>query len=166
MHSAPTVHYPVGRSHMKAAILVFPCLMAAGVGYFWLQSSVRMSLGHGLAVLLWLMVCLMTLREAFEPHESVLHWDGQQWIREAAASSQVGMPVVRLDFQRWLLLEFRSENGRSVWLWPQFKAAPQYWDALRRALYAGGPSVRDAGGQAGGIGVGAVRQGARHIHDG
>jgi hypothetical protein len=140
MHSAPAVHYPVGRSHLRRTILVLPCFLSGVVGFYWLQAAEHMGPLHGLAVLLWLMACLLTLREEFGQQEGFLHWDGQQWSRDAAAGNQVGVPRVRLDFQYWLLLEFRSDDGRSVWLWPDRKVAPQRWDALRRALYAGSPA--------------------------
>jgi hypothetical protein len=131
---------------MGRSILVFPCLMAGCVIFFWLQATVQMASVHGLALLLWLTSCLLTLREALAlREEGVLHWDGQQWLRETAVGGKVGVSLVRLDFQHWLLLEFRAEAGRSVWLCPARKTAPLRWDALRRALYVGVSSVSGVG---------------------
>ena len=146
---------------MGRIILVFACVLAGGVGFVWMQSAARLTWAHGLAVFFWLMVCLLTVREAFaRQDEGVLHWDGRQWCRETAAGAKVGMPLVRIDFQHWLLLEFRSEDGRSIWLWPARKAAPLYWNALRRALFAGVLSVNGIGDRQG-TSRGAVGQGRK-----
>lgn len=143
MHSAPAVSYPVGRSSVRSALLLLPWLLAGAVGATWAWQSDRLGLAHGLGLLLWLLGAGLVLQELRQAAEGVLRWDGQSWNWAAAGQSCTGTVTPRLDWQQGLLLEFRALDGRVCWLWPERQAAPLYWDALRRALYAPVPAAAD-----------------------
>lgn len=139
---------------MRAALLLLPWLLGGAACAAWGWQSDRLSLAHGLALLLWLLAAVVVAIEWRRPLVGVLRWDGEQWNWESAGRSERGSVHARLDWQRGLLLEFMAVQGRQRWLWPERQTAPLYWDALRRALYAplpaaGGPDPGDgAGGEA------------------
>lgn len=155
MRSAPAVSYPVGRSSVRTALLWLPWLLGGLACAAWGWRSDRLAWPQGLALTLWLLAALGCWMEWRRPAAGTLRWDGERWYWEPAAGpSEGGGLHVRLDWQRGLLLEFTTLQGRRRWLWPQRQTAPLYWDALRRALYApppaaaAGPSAEGAGGSA------------------
>ena len=148
MHSAPAVSYPVGRSSMRTLLYLLPGLLAGLVCAAWawqsLLSDVWRLLMPSLCLLVWGLAAWATLH----PPRGQLVWDGLSWRWEEGAS-RTGSVRARLDWQQGLLLEFRPQEGRTVWLWVERAAAPLFWDGLRRAVFAApvadalaGPEVR------------------------
>ena len=86
--------------------------------------------------------CLQWLRAP----TGVLRWDGQGWWWQPSGggSERAGVPALRLDLQRRLLLRWRTDqDGAVLWLWLDAgsvdgKAA---WHVLRCALHARLPRV-------------------------
>lgn len=136
MHSAPAVSYPVGRSSMRALLLLLPLTVGGVVGLLWVGQAERPGLVHGWALLAWGGSAVAVFLELRRPCQGLLRWDGQEWRWETAGHGSVGTVRVRLDWQRGLLLEFRHLDGAVSWLWPERQTAPLQWDALRRAVYA------------------------------
>lgn len=134
MQSAPAVQYPVGRSHIRSLVMLLPWLLGGGALLLWGGQVPAARSVQTLAWLLWLVCGLLILRDLRRAPQGLLHWDGRQWRWQARDGEQVGVVRLRLDLQRWLLLEFRPQAGAGKWLWPQRDAEPQRWDALRRAL--------------------------------
>jgi hypothetical protein len=130
---------------MRRVLLLVPCLLAGITCAAWVWQSDRPGAVHGLALLLWLMGAVIVLVELRRPVEGLLRWDGLQWSLEAAGRLDAGAVRPRLDWQQGLLLEFQSLDGKGCWLWPERLAAPLYWDALRRAVYAPVPVAADPG---------------------
>jgi hypothetical protein len=121
---------------MRSALLLLPWLLAGAACAAWAWQSDRLGVTHGLGLLLWLMGAGLVLWELRQAAAGVLRWDGQAWNWAQAGYSATGIVTPRLDWQHGLLLEFRSLDGRVCWLWSERQAAPIYWEALRRALYA------------------------------
>lgn len=134
MHSAPAVQYPVGRSHIRAAVLLLPWGLGGAAALLWGLQAPGLTGLHGLVFLLWLGCGLLVIRDLRQAPHGMLHWDGQQWRWQGPEGEQVGVVCLRLDLQNWLLLEFRAPGGAGWWLWPRREALPQRWGDLRRAL--------------------------------
>lgn len=160
MRNAPSVSYPVGRSFLRVL------LHGGALAFVWLVSAAWAMLARSDEVGRWGMglVCLLvTLPLAWalvRPERGRLRWDGQQWFwtddAQAAVEDLPGQVHVRLDWQSGMLLEFTplplslpspvegssvqrpsERSGRTRWLWVERGPAPAYWNALRRAAWAG-----------------------------
>ncbi len=134
MHSAPAVTYPVGRCHIQTYLTLALWGLGAAACTLWIRDAGRMGWAQGLALLLWLLAGGLALRSLLAAPEGTLRWDGQQWTWQTGNSSWSGSVRLSLDFQRWVLLEFRPLAGGSLWLGLARTAEPTRWDALRRAL--------------------------------
>jgi hypothetical protein len=136
MHSAPAVSYPVGRCHIQAwltgALWGFGALVCA----LWILAAGRVGGPQALALLAWAAGGVLAWRDWQRAPAGTLRWDGQQWVWLSVADSRSGTVQRALDAQRWLLLVFRPQSGRPVWLWLTREAEPTRWQALRRALVA------------------------------
>src|SRR5690606_9471670 len=97
------------------------CLQAAGPG--WRQ---------GLGALAWVGTGVWAAAAWWRSPRGALEWDGASWHFAACAAQP---PRVAADAQGGMLLEVRVE-GRRLWLWASCRAAPSYWEPLRRAVYS------------------------------
>jgi hypothetical protein len=70
-----------------------------------------------------------------------LSWDGRVW-RSPNARELDGAPIVRLDCQRWMLVQLQGADHAGDWLWLEAASDGLHWADLRRALYAR-PAVPD-----------------------
>jgi hypothetical protein len=136
MHSAPAVSYPVGRSSIQVLVFLAPGLLGGVVLAAWVMHGGQSASVHGVALLLWLLTSLPVFHALRQTASGMLRWDGQQWTWEAGNHRLAGRTLRRLDWQAVLLLEFRSADGATLWLWPERRTAPLRWDDLRRALQA------------------------------
>jgi hypothetical protein len=78
-----------------------------------------------------------------------LSWTGEQWLLD----DDPGIPEVRIDLDRWLLLRFRSSGagagegsatGHLRWLALSAAEGKATWHALRAALYSRPPRTTPA----------------------
>jgi hypothetical protein len=117
-------HWPIDATPQRAARLLVWLAAAALAGRAWSQT---------------------------EPCAGLLSWDGRSWRWQtdpdnpAAAPPLAGELHVRLDLERWLVLEFiaaRSPGAhkRHIWLTPGRNALPAQWHALRCAVYSPRPA--------------------------
>lgn len=136
MYSAPAVTYPVGRCHIQGWLTLALWGLGAVACALWILNAGRIGWPQGLALLLWLLTGMLALRSLLAASTGMLHWDGQQWTWQTRGSSWCGTAHLQLDFQRWVLLEFRPYAGALQWLWLARAADPTRWDALRRALWS------------------------------
>jgi len=136
MHSAPAVTYPVGRCHIQGWLTLALWGLGAVVCVLWIRAEGRIGWPQGLAVSLGLLTGALALRSLLMAPEGSLSWDGQQWTWQTGRDSLGGTVRPTLDLQRWVLLEFRPQAGRSIWLWVARTNEPTRWDALRRALWS------------------------------
>jgi hypothetical protein len=103
--------------------------------------------------LVWLVAAALAVRawRQTEPHTGLLSWDGSRWLWQtdpgtaAAAPPRPGELHVRLDLERWLVLEFipaesPDAHKHHIWLTPGRKALPAQWHALRCAVYSPRPA--------------------------
>ncbi len=139
MHNAPSVLYPLGRSHFLGCLLLVGWLTAAGVTVSWWRAS---------AVADWrpLLGCAAMLAAAGimatgwrRAPVGRLQWDGQRWRWESGvyrSGTALEPPVVVLDVQFALLLRLNNQAGAVWWLWAERSAWPARWLDLRRAVYA------------------------------
>lgn len=159
MHNAPAVSFPVGRSRFQAWFLGAAWLAGASVCAYW--GSVMGSLGwrHGLALAMPLGagVAAWAVWAGWQRQGGgTLRWDGLCWWLEVPAAisavasvsapaaapalkspaSLTGDLAVHLDFQNFLLLSLRFENGGMRWLWLDQSVDPTLWQALRRAVHS------------------------------
>lgn len=121
---------------MRTALYLLPWLSGGMACAVWAWRADQLHASHGLALLLWLLVCGLVFHDLRRPVTGMLRWDGQHWNWESGGRNALGIVAPRLDWQQGLLLEFRSPDGRGHWLWPERHADSLRWGALRRALYA------------------------------
>ncbi|MDI3383012.1 hypothetical protein ACFPPF_02780 [Xenophilus aerolatus] len=145
MHSAPSVSYPVGRSRVGHAILWVIWAAGAGCTVGWCYQNegngARWALVLGAAI-----VASLALAWALRPRTPrALHWDGAFWSLSGARPMGMAVAAVALDLQGTLLLRLQEAGRAAQWLWLDRAAAPERWNALRRAVYCRAPAPQDAG---------------------
>lgn len=145
MHSAPAVTYPVGRCHIQTGLTLALWGLGAVVSVLWIRDAGRIGWPQGLAVLFGLLSAALALRSLLKAPEGTLRWDGQQWGWQTGRDSLGGTVRPTLDLQHWVLLEFRPQAGRPIWLWVARTNEPTRWDALRRALWSRVPRTAAVG---------------------
>ena len=139
LHSAPSVLYPLGRSHFLGCLLLACWLITAGVTlWWWLASAVadwRPLLGcAALLIAAWVMATGWRRAPVGR-----LQWDGQRWRWESVvyrSGTALEPPVVVLDVQFAILLRLDNQAGAVWWLWAEKSALPARWLDLRRAVHA------------------------------
>jgi toxin CptA len=137
MHNAPSVTYPVGRSLFAACLYAATWGSAALAIVTWTMQSQAVGLRHaGAAAALAFAAAWLALAWWRSPTGD-MSWSGAawQWVGDGAPAA-AGHPVVRLDLQRWLLLEWRGGSGGVLWLWAERRRLPVHWQPLRRAVYS------------------------------
>ncbi|WP_192871563.1 hypothetical protein [Variovorax sp. JS1663] len=137
MQSAPSVSYPVGRSRIAGRLLLglwaggVCCAIAAGLHFHavdWRSGLLLMVVvGAGVAAR------VSTLRHT---PAATLHFDGLCWSIPGTAGQQAFAAKVALDAQSSLLVRLASPGGARRWVWLDRHAAPERWQALRRAVYS------------------------------
>ncbi len=128
MLGAPSVRFPVGRSRWLARLLLFIWLSGVlSLAWAWPQPSWRWALGSAVLLLAGAGAVHFWLRMP----RGELSWDGRVW-RSTDGLEADGAPVVRLDWQDWMLVQLHG----GAWLWLEAASDPHAWRALRRALYA------------------------------
>lgn len=144
LHNAPAVSYPVGRSYFHGACLLLIAMAGLLLGGLWISSVDSLGWRQLLFFGLWLAACTLTGLAWHGTTPGLLSWGGEYWQWHTQRQALGGEVVVHLDVQFCLLLIFRSQHGRLLWLWPERRSAPGRWRALRRAVFsvAGGPSAR------------------------
>ena len=139
MHNAPAVSFPVGRSRIQPWFLGGAWLVGAAVCGYWVSVMDVTGWRFGLAVVAPVAVGLVALASwtgSKHPMDARLHWDGECWRLETAAASLAGHVATHFDFQAFLLLCIRFEQGGVRWLWLEKSAEVSLWHALRRAVHA------------------------------
>ena len=111
---------------------------------------------HGLALAMPVAAGIVAWAGWQRQRGGILRWDGLSWRMEMPATKSVMAPVfapgflptltppllltgevaVHLDFQSFLLLSLRFENGGIRWLWLDQSVDPSLWQALRRAVHS------------------------------
>jgi hypothetical protein len=106
---------------------------------WWSQQGWGVSLVA--ACVTWLAACLIAWR-SFKAQVGLLVWDGEIWCWQGSLAGELvqGRPEVVFDLQRTLLLRWQpldvSPSVRAVNLWLSAESAPDFWQDLRRAVYA------------------------------
>ncbi len=135
MHSAPSVSYPAGRSHLAAALLLLAWLAGvAATAAWWFRSQPHLWWQAGP----WLVVAAAGAFAAWKwwhGARGILAWDADGWSWSGQGGQQAGTLEVSLDLQHWLLLRWSDPNGLQ-WLWLERAGRAESWDDLRRAVYS------------------------------
>jgi hypothetical protein len=140
MHNAPSVSYPVGRC---AFVRRFSFGLASLSGVVWLSWFMQ----QGTSALVWVAGGLwlgasVAAWRSYQAQGGKLTWDGQVWCWHDAPvhDDSLGELQVLLDLQHTLLLRWLpsdvSPSDHSVNLWLSAESAPEFWQDLRRAVYA------------------------------
>ena len=147
MHNAPAVSFPVGRSRIQAWFLSVAWLAGAAACGYWGSVMDAMGWRHGLALAMPIAAGVVAWASWAGWQRKVggtLHWDGLCWRLDMASPKSTLRPplsltgdlAVHLDFQIFLLLSIRFENGGVRWLWLDQCAELTHWQAFRRAVYS------------------------------
>ncbi len=153
MHTAPTVTYPVGRSHARAAAFAGVWLVALAVTLVFIAED-----GASLRALCLAVVALLACGMAWRWHRQVdagrLAWDGVTWWWEPTVGHRTeGRVAPCLDAQSLVLVHFAASAGHGRWLWLEQSAAPVSWGRLRCALMQP-PARQDAAAAMAGVSAG------------
>ena len=132
MHNAPAVSFPVGRSRSQAWFVGSAWLAGAAACAYWSYVMEATGWRHGLALAMPLGAGAAAWAGWQRHVGGTLHWDGLCWRLE----SLPGNLAVHLDFQKFLLLSLRLENGGVRWLWIDQSVTLAHWQAFRRAVYS------------------------------
>lgn len=139
MHSAPAVSYPVGRSRFQAGLLFGTGLIGLLTGWQWFATPGLPGWRHGLYVLALLTAGFAAARVWRHSPKGLLRWDGLFWHWCTEGADVRGLIAVHLDVHLCLLLSLQTEAGTRLFLWPERRAEPASWHALRCAVYARQP---------------------------
>ena len=138
MHQAPPVTWMVSRTRFHASLLVLLAASVVGVhAAWWLHAQ------DGPYHPMWtvgglLMAGLLAWRNWADVVPGSLCWDGQQWSWAGHAGPAVaGVPVVAMDLQVAMLIDFRAPGASRRWFWVVPGGQSAAWRALRRALFSG-----------------------------
>jgi hypothetical protein len=145
MHSAPAVSYPVGRSRFHGLLVAMIAASSAVLLMMWVIRSDALQTRHLAAVVLWLASLGLAAWHWLRTPTGSLAWDGLGWIWTCQTESCAVVPEVTLDTQGSLLLYLHTQDGNSLWAWPQRKTLPQRWLPFRRALFGRPPPIGDLG---------------------
>jgi len=138
----PAVQYPLQRSAVLGALLVFWLLGSAMVLAAWVVLGARSAWAAGwVAAGLWLLALSGALHFWLGQFSGLIHWDGQAWALETSRPGAIswplsGPPEVLLDMQTQLWLCVRPMERRRIWLWLERSSQPERWLDLRRAVYS------------------------------
>jgi toxin CptA len=135
MHNAPSVSYPVGRSHFQAGLLVLTVLTGLIVDIFWSTQSLW-GWRQGLVGLSLCLAVVFALHEWLRTPQGTLNWDGVGWCFSEGQGAVIGGVTVSLDLQFVLLLRLTPNKGPSFWLWAERRRQALLWVALRRAVFS------------------------------
>ncbi|MFZ4622633.1 MAG: hypothetical protein ACOYNF_00190 [Rhodoferax sp.] len=146
MHSAPAVSYPVGRSRFRDALVLLISLVSALTLLTWTWQADVVTARHLAAGVAWLASTGLAAWHGWRSPTGVLSWDGVGWNWTCANTRLAVVPEVTLDLQTGLLLRLHVGSGLAgLWVWPERRASPQRWLALRRAVFGKIPPALDLG---------------------
>ncbi|MDP3708691.1 MAG: hypothetical protein Q8R56_11495 [Polaromonas sp.] len=138
-HSAPSVVYPLGRSHFLAWLLLGLWLAGLLLVLLWFYLTRQLDWRMALAFAAILGAGGAARANWANAPVGQLAWDGEVW-RWESASYQTGIAGYELsviaDFQRLLLLRLENQAHARLWLWMARSAMPERWLDLRRAVYS------------------------------
>jgi hypothetical protein len=127
-----TVSRSLGQGHLLIVVWLFSLI--AALAFVFQQTTVWpriMVLGS----------CFVSGFWAWQYHQGLssgrLHWDGKAWFWTHFDGVAAHDITVLLDFQTFILLRLRADNGQIDWLWLRADNADATWFALRRALVFG-----------------------------
>lgn len=135
MHNAPSVSYPVGRSHFQAWLFVLILVLGLIVDIFWSTQSLW-GWRQGLMAVTLCLACVFAWQEWQRIPQGTLAWDGAVWCFNKGQQSVAGQISVLLDFQFILLLRMTPIKGARLWLWAERRRQAPLWLALRRAVFS------------------------------
>jgi hypothetical protein len=132
MPGAPSVRFPVGRSRFLGRLLLLAWLSGfLALAWAWPQPGWR----WGLAAAVLLLAGAAARQFWIRVPMGALSWDGQVW-RNPNGQALDRAPVVRLDWQRWMMVQLPGSIYPGDWVWLEAASDPLHWADLRRALYA------------------------------
>ena len=138
-HNAPSVTYPLGRSHWQAFLLSAFWLVAFLLAGVWTLGSQQLGWRQA-AGFITVMGAGWAARYGWKNAPvGQLAWDRQVW-RWEGPGYQAGVAEyelsVALDFQNVMLLRVENQAHAKLWLWAERRAFPERWLDLRRAVYS------------------------------
>lgn len=136
MHSAPSVSYPVGRSHGAARLLSALWIAGACCSGAALYPFGHMAWRQVLLVSSVVLTATVARRTLGPVLAADLVFDGQDWSLAGQDASKAARIAVLLDIQSLVLVRLDEPTKRARWLWLERRARPERWQDLRRAIYS------------------------------
>ena len=136
MHSAPSVTYPVGRSHFQGWLIGLTGVIGMLTDLLWLHQVDLIGWRQGLFATVLIFSFVVAFHAWHRSPQGVLKWDGQSWHWISGEVTYCGVVAAHLDFQKFVLLSLHMETGKRLWLWPERQADVTCWNALRRSIFS------------------------------
>jgi len=137
MHNAPAVNFPVGRLYIHGLLIALTLLITLLSYVNWWWQTGRWSWPEWGAMLAALTLGAIAWGAWGRAPAGQLNWDGAQWWWHLTGYEICGQVSVELDWQCLMLLALRPQGGPVRWFWVARSQAPESWEPLRRAVYAG-----------------------------
>lgn len=138
-HNAPSVSYPLGRSHWQAWVLSGFWLAAALLIGAWILATQHLGWRQLAGVVAVIGSGLAAYYGWKNSPVGNLGWDGQVW-RWDGPGYQAGIAeyelVAAADFKNVMLLRIENQAHAKLWLWAERRAFPAHWLDLRRAVFS------------------------------
>lgn len=147
MHNAPAVNFPVGRSALQGGLIAGAALLILLADILWIYQVGQIGWTQWGALAMGVLTCLLACWDWMRQPSGRLRWDGSCWSWLADDVERSGLLAVRLDWQRFMLLEFQPDRGAARWFWVSRHWSPDSWEGLRRAVFAAPRTVELAGPQ-------------------
>ena len=146
-HNAPSVVYPLGRSHFGDLFLLGWWLTGLSLVVLWFYTARLVDWRIGLEVFAVCSVGIGIEKYWRSSPVGQLAWDGEAW-RWESSSYQTGLTEqtisVVVDLQNVLLLRLENQARAKMWLWAERKKMPERWLDFRRAVYSPNKSTNRA----------------------
>jgi len=137
MHRAPSVIYPVGRSHNAERLLIALWVLGVCAVVFASAQSEGIDWRDGILLLCAIAATVAAWISIFRTSTRAnLIFDGQSWSMSGSIDLPTARAAVMLDLQQLLLIRLREPLGAARWVWVERDAMPHQWRDLRRALYS------------------------------
>jgi len=138
-HNAPSVVYPLGRSHFGDLFLLGCWLTGLSLVVLWFYTARLVDWRIGLEIFAICSVGVGIKKYGGNSPVGQLAWDGEAW-RWESSGYQTGLAEqtisVVVDLQDVLLLRLENQARAKMWLWVEKKKMPERWLDLRRAVYS------------------------------
>jgi toxin CptA len=136
MHQAPGVCYFTGRSRWHLRCVLALTVVAISNLLVFSLTHPQFELPLALTALALVLAVVVSLLQWYRSPGGSLRWDGQTWHWSGFDNPTQCQVVLRMDWQRMMLVSITGQHRSSQWLWLEAGEDSSAWTALRRAIFS------------------------------